>query len=79
MMTLDDLLQSPDPYMRDIGTEAQQLKNDHDLKILDDARYTSRRQQLLDMVSQGQQTDIEDQNLQLDEIVGYLAQFLAAA
>ena len=78
-MTLDDLLQSPDPYMRDIGTEAQQLKTDHDLKILDDARYTSRRQQLLDMVSQGQQTDIEDQNLQLDEVIGYLAQFLAAA
>ena len=79
MMTLDDLLQSPDPYMRDIGVEAQQLNADRDLKILDDARYASRRQQLLDMVSQGQQTDIEDQNLQLDEVIGYLAQFLAAA
>jgi len=78
-MTLDDLLQSPDPYMRDIGTDAQQLKNDHDLKILDDARYASRRQQLLDMVAQGQQCDVEDGKLQLDEVVGYLAQFLAVA
>ena len=78
-MTLDDLLQSPDPYMRDIGTEAQQLKSDHDLKIVSDEQYAARRKQLLDMVSQGQQTGIEDQNLQLDEIVGYLAQFLAAA
>ena len=77
-MNLEDLLQSQDPYMRDIGVEAQQLNADRDLKILDDARYAARRQQLLDMVAQGQQCDIEDGRLQLDEVVGYLAQFLAA-
>jgi len=77
-MDINTLLQSTDPFLRDLGTQAQQLKARHDAGKISDSAYAGECALLTDLEAQGAACNTEDGKQQLAEAVGYLAAFLGA-
>ena len=78
-MNITDLTNSTDPFIADLGKQAQAAKDAHDAGTMSDGDYEAQVTQLTDLEAIGEACGSEDTKLALAEAVGYLAQFLAAA
>ena len=78
-MNITDLVNSTDPFIADLGKQAQDAKRDHEVGIMSNEDYAAQVAQLTDLEAIGAACSSEDTKLLLAEAVGYLAQFLAAA